>query len=196
MGTSSTFFPRDHLSEELKAPLPLAPWPEVAARLRVGTRRPPGRAVLSSCVPSSRDNEGLPTAENPLIRARGTWPQPPDPLSLGAARVSGGAGGGGGVRSVFNLGGFAERWRGFVGDLAGLPSLPCQGPGDTDGNKTPAVTLAPFITQFPEFHPLPAAQRRQCLLAREGAGTRGRSPVHVSPFSDPKCHRDHLRGFL
>lgn len=88
VGTSRPFFPRDHLSEELKAPLPLARWPEVAARLRAGTRRPPGRAVLSTCVPSSRDNEGLPTAENPLIRARGTWPQPPDPLSLGAARVS------------------------------------------------------------------------------------------------------------
>lgn len=90
VGTSRPFFPRDHLSEELKAPLPLAWWPEAAARLRAGTRSPPGRAVLSSCVPSSRDSEGLPTAEKPLIRARGTWPQPPDPLSLGAARVSGG----------------------------------------------------------------------------------------------------------
>lgn len=44
------------------------------------------------------------------------------------------------------------------------------------------MTLAPFITQFPVSHPLPPAQRRQCLLAREGAGTRGRSLVHAPLF--------------
>ena len=49
------------------------------------------------------------------------------------------------MRVGFNLGGFGE-------DLGGSPSPLSWGPGRTGGNKTPAVTLTPFITQFPTFH--------------------------------------------
>ena len=49
------------------------------------------------------------------------------------------------MRAGFNLGGFG-------GDLGGSPSPLSRGPGHTRGNKNPAVTLTPFITQFPAFH--------------------------------------------
>lgn len=51
----------------------------------------PRKGPCSALLPGSRDNEGLlPSAEKPLIRGRGTWLQPLEPLSRGQPGSAGG----------------------------------------------------------------------------------------------------------
>lgn len=123
----------------------------------------PQKAPCSALLPTRNHRLLLlPSAEKPLIRGRGTWLQPPDPLSRGQSR------------SVAEIWEVAEHapfliWE-ALGDLAGLPSLPSPAPGHRHGNKRPVVTLGPFITQFSVFHPHPQAQRQQCVWCGRGLG--------------------------
>lgn len=105
------------------------------------------KGPCSAFLATGWENKGLllPSAEKPLIRGRGTWLQPIAPLSRGQSRSA---------AEIWEVVGCAPVliWEALGGDLAGLPLPPSQGPGHTHRNKTPAVTLPPFITQFPAFH--------------------------------------------
>ena len=76
------------------------------------------------------------------------------------------------MHAGFNLGG-------FEGNLGDSPSLLSQGPGHTYGNKTPAVTLTPSITQLPAFH----HGHKSCSVSPAWGVGCGESPGDLGPVA-------------